>query len=84
MKSLKTHATLAMMVDINLDSMHHTTLHSEGWTDEVINGYVFLCVDNIDLRRKIVETNQHNPNCIAFFDFRMRLTDAQHLHGCTQ
>ena len=75
---LKTGATQAMMMDINPDSIKHTTLHNKGWTDEVLNGYVFLCVDNIDLRRKIVETNQHNPNCIAFFDFRMRLTDAQH------
>lgn len=52
--------------------------HPKGWHGEVLNGYVFLCVDNIDLRREIVQANQYNPNCIAFFDFRMRLTDAQH------
>ena len=78
LKTLKTQAVYAMMMDINPDSMSHTTLHNKGWAGEILNGYVFLCVDNIDLRRKIVETNQHNPNCIAFFDFRMRLTDAQH------
>ena len=44
----------------------------------ILTGYVFLCVDNIELRKKIVEANKLNPNCIAFFDFRMRLTDAQH------
>lgn len=55
------------------------TLHKEGIKEPyVVNGYVFLCVDNIDLRREIVKANQYNPYCIAFFDFRMRLTDAQH------
>lgn len=44
----------------------------------IVSGYVFLCVDSIGLRREIVEANINNPNCKAFFDFRMRLTDAQH------
>lgn len=74
----KTHAVQALMYDITESSVNTIELHNKGWTDEILNGYVFLCVDNIDLRRKIIETNQHNPNCIAFFDFRMRLTDAQH------
>ena len=55
------------------------TLHPEGWKPETrLSGYVFLCVDNIDLRRHIVEENKNNPYIQAFFDFRMRLTDAQH------
>lgn len=78
--SPKTTAVFQMMYDINptLQLNKHIFIHGNGWTNEILNGYVFLCVDNIDLRRKIVETNQYNPNCIAFFDFRMRLTDAQH------
>jgi len=53
--------------------------HPEGINDRtmIVNGYIFLCVDNIDLRRKIVETNKMNPNCKCFLDFRMRLTDGQ-------
>lgn len=43
----------------------------------VLSGYVFLCVDSIGLRREIVEANRFNPSVKAFFDFRMRLTDAQ-------
>ena len=43
-----------------------------------LSGYVFLCVDNIDLRRTIVENNMANKTIKAMFDFRMRLTDAQH------
>lgn len=74
----KTHAVQSLMYDVNESSINTIELHGKGWTDEMLNGYVFLCVDNIDLRRKIIEANQYNPNCIAFFDFRMRLTDAQH------
>lgn len=71
-------AVAQMMHSINPELIGNTTVHCDGWKDEVLNGYVFLCVDNIDLRREIVKRNQYNPNCIAFFDFRMRLTDAQH------
>lgn len=74
----KTCAVQALMYDINPSSINTIKCHNKGWTDEMLNGYVFLCVDNIDLRREIVKANQYNPNCIAFFDFRMRLTDAQH------
>lgn len=53
--------------------------HHKGWEPGTrLSGYVFLCVDNIDLRRHIVEENKSNPYIQAFFDFRMRLTDAQH------
>lgn len=65
-----------MIHDINPDVKLY--LHAQGWQGETLSGYVFLCVDNIDLRREIVKVNQFNPNCLAFFDFRMRLTDAQH------
>jgi molybdopterin/thiamine biosynthesis adenylyltransferase len=78
----KIDAILDMLYEINSDLMipgaERIKLHGAGWKDELLSGYVFLCVDNIDLRRAIVEKNQYNPNCIAFFDFRMRLTDAQH------
>ena len=37
-----------------------------------------LCVDNIELRREIAVAHKHNPYVKAMFDFRTRLTDAQH------
>lgn len=49
-----------------------------GYFDQRLSGYVVLAVDDIDLRRKIVEANMHNPNIKAMFDYRMRLVDAQH------
>lgn len=52
--------------------------HAEGYVKQTLNGYIFLCVDNIDLRRKICEYNKYNNVIKAVFDFRMRLTDAQH------
>lgn len=59
------------------------TLHEQGYQKvydkhPLLTGYVFLCVDNIDLRREIVEAHLGNPNIKAMFDCRMRLTDAQH------
>ncbi|MCL2284893.1 MAG: ThiF family adenylyltransferase [Firmicutes bacterium] len=49
-----------------------------GYTEQKLSGYVFLCVDNIDLRRDIAAAHKGNPYVKAMFDFRTRLTDAQH------
>lgn len=55
------------------------TPNRNGWQPGTrLAGYIFLCVDNIDLRRQIVEENINNKYIKAMFDFRMRLTDAQH------
>lgn len=65
-----------MMKSINNDIS--IIKHAEGIKPPyIVNGYIFLCVDNIDLRRTIVKANEFNPNCRAFFDFRMRLLDGQ-------
>lgn len=53
-------------------------LVEQGYTGQKLSGYVFLCVDNIDLRRQIAESCVGNTFVKAMFDFRMRLTDAQH------
>lgn len=45
---------------------------------QVLSGYVFLCVDSIELRQHIVNYNKYNRNIVAMFDCRMRATDAQH------
>ena len=73
----KVNAVASLMWCIN-PSIKITT-HPEGIKPPyALAGYVFLCVDNIDLRRDIVTANKFNPSIRAFFDFRMRLTDAQH------
>ena len=54
------------------------SLYVNGYKTQNLTGYIFLCVDNIDLRRTIVEMHHYNTNIKAMFDFRMGLTDAQH------
>lgn len=63
---------------INPDIEKDLILVREGWHGQKLSGYVFLCVDNIDLRRKIATENVNNPFVKAMFDFRTRLTDSQH------
>lgn len=75
----KVEAVYDMMVSINPLLKDKVFLHKEGIKEPFLaNGYIFLCVDSVDLRKKIVEANRYNPNANAVFDFRMRLTDAQH------
>ena len=52
--------------------------YPEGWTNQPLDGYVFLAVDNIELRKKIAKENQYNDYIKAMFDFRTGLTDGQH------
>ena len=52
--------------------------HDKGWNGQPLKGYVFLAVDNIDLRRQIATDNKYNQQIKGMFDFRMRFSDAQH------
>ena len=36
-----------------------------------------MCVDNIEVRKEIVETNKYNPHVLAYFDFRTTLLEGQ-------
>lgn len=78
-KRLKTEALKDMLVSINPDANNDIVIDNNGWTDKTrLSGYVFLCVDNIDLRRTIAQKNVGNMSIKAMFDFRTRLLDAQH------
>lgn len=72
----KTEAVKEIMLDINPEIKVKT--YPEGWNGEPLEGYVFLAVDNIETRRKIVEANLYNGVIKAIFDFRTGLTDGQH------
>ena len=55
------------------------TLHTKGWNKgDTLSGFIFLAVDNIETRKKIIKDNQFNVFIKAVYDTRMRLTDAQH------
>ena len=74
----KVEALQDILLEINPDIIDDIELKPEGWQGKMLSGYIFLCVDNIDLRRKIVEQHMDSPYVQAMFDFRTRLEDAQH------
>lgn len=74
----KVEAVRDLILRINPDAESDIKIKPEGWDGQQLSGFVFLAVDNIELRRRIVETNFDNLNIKAMFDFRTRLEDAQH------
>lgn len=75
----KVEALKDMLLAINPEAEEDLQTVPEGWTNKTrLSGYVFLCVDNIDLRRDIATRNKVNQSIRAMFDFRTRLEDAQH------
>lgn len=74
----KVEALTEYLAEINPDCAADLKLIKEGWTGQRLSGYVFLAVDNIDLRREIATACKDNTYVKGMFDFRMRLTDAQH------
>jgi len=75
---LKTEALLDMLCEINPEIKDTAILYNEGYTDQTLDGYVFLAVDNIDLRREIATAYKDNIFVKAMFDVRTGLTSAQH------
>lgn len=70
----KTDALEEILMDINPTCK--IVKHGE-YKDQTLAGYVFLCVDNIELRHSIASANENNTYIKAMFDTRMRLEDAQ-------
>lgn len=76
--SLKVDALSKILTEINPDIDKYLKVEPNGYTGQKLSGYIFLCLDNIDLRRSITESNIRNPYIKAVFDIRIRLEDAQH------
>ena len=74
----KIEALAHMLCEINPEAKDSIRFASHGYVAQKLSGYVFLCVDNIELRQEIATTNKDNAYIKAMFDFRTRLTDAQH------
>lgn len=78
---LKVDAVSEMMMRINPDikvDPKELRLFKRGYSDQPLDGYVFLAVDNIELRKKICEENEGNPAIKGIFDIRVGLEEAQH------
>lgn len=73
----KTAAVADIIESINPDAAEDIFQKPNGWDGEQIRGYVFLAVDNIEIRKKFMEANKHNPHIKAVFDVRTGLWDAQ-------
>lgn len=75
---LKVEAVAERLLAINPMIKKDLKIVKEGWQGETLSGYIFLAVDNIELRQKIFKQHEHNRFVKGMFDFRTRLTDAQH------
>ena len=71
----KVEALKDILMEINPDM--ELKLKPNGWNGEMLSGYVFLAVDSIEIRRKIVELHMDNDTIKAMFDTRTLLTGAQ-------
>lgn len=74
----KVEALRDILIDINPDLEDKIDIMPNGWQGETLSGYVFLAVDDITIRQKIVDTNMNNVFVKAMFDCRTSLTNAQH------
>lgn len=74
----KVEALKDILCDINPEITDTIELKPDGWQGKLMSGYIFLCIDNIELRRQIVEKHMDSPYVKAVFDFRTLLESAQH------
>lgn len=72
----KVEALKEILVKINPDV--EVKVEPKGWRGKILSGYLFLCIDSIELRREIVEKHMDSPFVKAVFDFRTTLESAQH------
>lgn len=73
----KVEAVRDIICAINPDAKDEIILKPNGWQGEMIRGYVFLAVDNIEIRKQFMEANKYNPNIKGVFDIRTGFHDAQ-------
>lgn len=73
----KIDAIAEQLCKINPDMNGKLKLFYEGYVDQPLSGYVFLCVDDIELRKAICEKHSSNPRIKGVFDVRVGLEDAQ-------
>ena len=66
----------SMLYKIN-PRLKFTIQKKDKYTNEPLSGYIFMCVDNVEVRQQIVEANWYNPNVLAVFDFRTTLLEGQ-------
>lgn len=74
----KVEALREIVLSINPEAAADIQIEPKGWRGKMMSGYIFLAVDNIELRKKIVERHMDSPYVKAVFDFRTLLESGQH------
>lgn len=74
----KVEALRDILLEINPEIADSIKLQPKGWHGEMMSGFIFLCVDSIEVRKEIVRLHMNNMSVQAVFDFRTMLTGAQH------
>lgn len=72
----KTEALYDKLIAINPEVKNTITLKEE-YTNEQLQGYIFMCVDSVEVRKKIVDIQMYNLQVKAIFDFRTTLLEGQ-------
>ena len=70
----KTLALDTILTAINPDI---TLKLKDKYESDILDGFVFMCVDNVEVRQDIVNTNKWNPEIRAIIDFRTTLLEGQ-------
>ena len=70
----KTSALKKQLEEINPEVVVHCY---QKYEDQEINGYIFACVDNIEVRKELYESNIYNVGLKAVFDTRVALKAGQ-------
>ncbi len=73
----KVEAVSHMICKVNPEAQDDIVMMPNGWQGETVKGYVFLAVDNIEIRQQFIEKNKYNVNLLGVFDIRTGLYDAQ-------
>lgn len=73
----KVEALREIICSVNPAAKNDICLEPAGWQGQPLSGYIFLAVDDIETRQKIVDANKFNPFIKAMFDVRTALFDAQ-------
>lgn len=70
----KNEALVEHLIKINPELTDTKIKIKEKWTNELLDGIIFNCVDSVELRKAIYEANQYNPNITLMFDPRLGST----------
>lgn len=66
-----------IIIGINSAAVNDVLIQTDGYVEQPLSGYVFLCADNIDTMRDIVLKNRFNRNIKIMFNTRTTLEECQ-------